>query len=245
VTVHAVDPSRLDDGPVVEESFRLAGASSAYFDVARWPPLRSTALFVSRQRGNDIETIVRDTESNDVYARFVSTVSPPLPGATRDLSVATWAGLERPDLVIVDRNEKDARVRVRVLSGMSGFKRQLLATTLPFRGLAPSEWSLDVGSVAAGEAEDERKNPIYRADIALVQKDPDRAHANLKVMLGEEGYEGFAFQRDLDTSGDVAPDSVFMIGTEKGATSLYQVLPHTPRGPLLRVFSIEPPTGLL
>lgn len=245
VTLRSADPSRLGEGPVVEESFRLAGASSASFDVARWPPLRSTALFVIRQRGNDTETIVRDTERNEVYARFISTVSPPLPGATRDLSVATWAGRERPDLIIVDRNEQDARVRVRVLSGMSGFKRQLLATTLPFRGLAPSEWSLDVGSVAAGEAEDERKNPVYRADIALVQKDPDRAHANLKIMLGEDGYEGFDFQRDLDTSGTVAPDSVFMIGTEKGATSLYQVLPHTPRGPLLRVFSIEPPTGLL
>lgn len=245
VTLRSVDPSRLDQGPVVEESFRLAGASSASFDVGRWPPLRSTALFVIRQRGNYTETIVRDTERNAVYARLVSTVSPPLPGARRDLSVATWAGLEKPDLIIVDRNEKDARVRVRVLSGMSGFKRQLLATTLPFRGLAPSEWSLDLGSVAAGEAEDEERKPIYRADIALVQKDPDRAHANLKVMLGEEGYEGFAFQRDLDASGDVAPDSVFMIGTEKGATSLYQVLPHTPRGPLLRVFSIEPPTGLL
>jgi hypothetical protein len=245
VTVRAIDPSRLDEGPSVESRFRLAGAGSASYDVGRWPPLRSTALFVSRQRGNDVETIVRDTEANRVYARFVSTVSPPLPGAVRDVSVATWAGRERPDLIIVDRNERDARVRVRVLSGMSGFERQVLATTLPFRGLAPSEWALDVGSVAAGDAEDERENPVYRADIALVQKDPDRAHANLKIMLGEDGYKGFEFQRDLDTPGAVAPDSVFMIGAEKGATSLYQVLPHTPRGPLLRVFSIEPPTGLL
>ncbi|HEX6754031.1 MAG TPA: O-antigen polymerase [Solirubrobacterales bacterium] len=244
VTVRAIDPSRLGDGLTVEESFRLAGAGSASFDVGRWPPLRSTALFVSRQRGNNTETIVRDTERNEVHARLISTVAPPLPGASRDLTVATWAGLERPDLIIVDRNDEDSRVRVRVLTGMSGFERQVLATTLPFRGLAPSEWSLDVGSVAAGEP-DERKKPIYRADIALVQKDPDRAHANLKVMLGEDGYEGFAFQRDLDASGAVAPDSVFMIGTEQGATSLYQVLPHTPRGPLLRVFSIEPPTGLL
>ncbi|HEY5709587.1 MAG TPA: O-antigen polymerase [Solirubrobacterales bacterium] len=245
VTVRAIDPSRLDDGLAIEESFRLAGAASASFDVGRWPPLRSTALFISRQRGNNTETIVRDTERNEVHARLISTVAPPLPGASRDLTVATWAGLERPDLIIVDRDDEDSRVRIRVLSGMSGFKRQLLATTLPFRGLAPSEWSLDVGSVAAGESGGELKKPIYRADIALVQKDPDRAHANLKVMLGEEGYEGFAFQRDLDTPGTVAPDSVFMLGTEKGATSLYQVLPRTPRGPLLRVFSIEPPTGLL
>jgi len=245
VTVRAVDPSRLDDGPLVDESFRMAGARSASFDVGRWPPLRSTALFVIRPRGNDTETIVRDTERNEVYARFISTVGPPLPGNSRDLAIASWAGRERPDLIIIDRNDEDARVQVRVLSGVGGFKRQLLATTLPFRGLAPSDWSLDVGSVAAGESDDEQKKPVYRADIALIEKDPDRAHANLKVMLGEDGYEGFNTQRDLDTSGAVAPDSVFMLGTEQGATSLYQVLPHTPFGPLMRVFSIEPATGLL
>lgn len=246
VTVRAIDPSRVDEGPSTVDRFSLPGAASARFDVGRWPPLRSSALFIFRQRRNNLETIVWDTEKNRPYEHLSSTIVPPLPGATRDLSVASWAGKDHPDLIIVDRNEKDARVRVRVLDGKTGFRRQDLATTLPFRGLAPDEWSLDIGSVAAGQVgEEERKNPIYRADLALIEKNPDRAHANLKVMLGEQGYPGFAFQRDLDTSGAVAPDSIFLIGSEAGATSLYQVLPHTPRGPLLRVFSIEPITGLL
>ncbi len=246
VTVRAVDPSRLDEGPIVVNRFTLPGAARAHYDVGRWPPLRSTALFVFMQRGNNLETIVRNIETNRVYERLISTVGPPLPGAIRDLSVATWASTDHPDLIIVDRNEKNARVRVRVLGGESGFRRQDLATTLPFRGLAPSEWSLDVGSIAAGQVgEEARKNPVYRTDIVLIQKDADRAHANLKAMLGEQGYNGFAFQRDLDIPGAVPPDSTFLLGTESGATSLYQVLPHTPRGPLLRVFSIEPITGLL
>lgn len=246
VTLRAVDPSRLNEGVLIDDEFSLPGAAHAKYDVGSWPPLRSTALFIFMQRGNNLETIVRDTEKNKVYGRYISTVAPPLPGATRDLAITTWAGTSHPDLVILDRNEKDARVRVRVLGGSSGFERQDLATSLPFRGLAPSEWSLDIGSIAAGQVgEEARKNPIYRADIALIQKDPDRAHANLKVMLGEQGYNGFAFQRDLELSGSVAPDSTFLIGSEAGATSLYQVLPHTPRGPLLRVFSIEPITGLL
>jgi hypothetical protein len=246
VTVRGIDPSRLREGPFVVDRFTLPDAASAHYDVGRWPPLRSTALFVIRQRGNNLETIVRDTEKNRVYARYISTVGPPLPGATRDLSIATWAGNERPDMIIVDRNEENSRVRVRVLGGNTGFRRQDLATTLPFRGLAPSEWSLDLGSVLAGEAGEEvRKNPIYRADIVLIQKDPSREHADLKLMLGEHGYEGFSSQRDLELPGKVAPDSTFLIGSEGGATSLYQVLPHTPHGPLLRVFSIEPITGLL
>ncbi|HEX3324653.1 MAG TPA: O-antigen polymerase [Solirubrobacterales bacterium] len=246
VIVRGIDPSRLQEGPFVIDRFTLPDAASAHFDVGRWPPLRSTALFVIRQRGKNLETIVRDTEKNRVYKRFISTVGPPLPGSTRDLAIATWAGKDHPDMIIIDRNEESSRVGVRVLGGNTGFKRQDLATTLPFRGLAPSNWSLDVGSVAAGTVgEEERKHPIYRTDLALIQKDSNRAHANLKVMLGEQGYEGFAFQRDLDISGKVAPDSTFLIGSEAGATSLYQVLPHTPRGPLLRVFSIEPITGLL
>jgi hypothetical protein len=247
VTLRAVDPSRLDEGVLVKDQFRLPGAAGAKYDVGRWPPLRSTALFIFIERGNNLETIVWDTEKNKVYERLTSTVPPPLPGATRDLAVATWAGTDHPDLIIIDRNEEDSRVRVRVLGGASGFKRQDLATSLPFRGLAPSEWSLDIGSIAAGAPGEENtgKKPVYRADIALIQKDPDREHANLKVLLGEQGYEGFAFQRDLEIPGAVAPGSTFLIGSEAGATSLYQVLPHTPRGPLLRVFSIEPITGLL
>jgi hypothetical protein len=247
VTLRAVDPSRLDEGTLVEDHFHLPGAARAKYDVGRWPPLRSTALFIFIERGNNLETIVWDTEKNKVHERLISTVPPPLPGATRDLAVATWAGTLHPDLMIIDRNEEDSRVRVRVLGGESGFRRQDLATSLPFRGLDPSEWSLDIGSIAAGAPgeEDTRKKPVYRADIALIQKDPDREHANLKVLLGEQGYEGFAFQRDLETSGTVAPGSTFLIGSEAGATSLYQVVPHTERGPLLRIFSIEPITGLL
>jgi hypothetical protein len=246
VTLRAADPSRLDEGTLVEDSFTLPGAAHAEYDVGQWPPLRSTALFIFLQGPKNLETIVWDTEKNRPYKRFVSTVAPPLRGATRDLSISGWAGKIHPDLLIVDRNEKDSRVRVRVLGGSTGFRRQDLATTLPFRGLAPSEWSLDIGSVAAGQpGEEAQKKPIYRADIALIQKDPDREHANLKVMLGEQGYEGFAFQRDLETWGAVAPDSTFLIGSEAGATSLYQVLSHTSRGPLLRVFSVEPITGVL
>lgn len=246
VTVRAVDPSRLNEGALVTNTFRLPGADGAKFDVGRWPPLRSTALFIFMERGDDLETIVWDTEKNQAFKRFSSTVAPPLEGATRDLSIATWAGKEHPDLIIIDRNEEDSRVRLRVLGGSTGFKRQDLATSLPFRGLAPSTWSLDVGSVAAGQVgEEEQENPIYRADIALIEKNPDRANADLRAMLGEQGYKGFAFIRDLETPGDVAPGSTFLLGSEAGATSLYQVLPHTPQGPLLRIFSIEPITGIL
>jgi len=247
VIVRAVDPSRLTDGPLVVNRFKLPGAASASFDVGRWPPLRSTALFIFREQGNDLEIVIRDTEENRVYERLRASVAPPLPGATRDLAIATWSGNRRPDLIIVDRNEENSRVRLRVLGGKGELGAQELATTLPFRGLAPREWSVDIGSVAAAEPEneEERKNPVYRADLALIQKDPDRTHANFKAMLGEQGYRGFAFQRDLDLPGGVAPDSTFLLGTMAGATSLYQVLPHTPRGPLLRIFSIEPITGLL
>jgi oligosaccharide repeat unit polymerase len=243
VVLRGIDPSRPKEGFVAVNRFRLADAELASFDVGIWPPLRGTALFVFRQRGDNLETMVRDVETNRTVERRTSTVGPPLPGTTRDLAMATYDGGRRPDLFIVDRNRTQARVGVRIISGERG--GQLLATTLPFRGLAPDEWSLDIGSVAAGTVDGESRSKVFRGDLALIQKDPDRAHANLKIMLGEDGYEGFAFQRDLDTSGDVAPSSVFMIGARAGATALYQIVPDAKGGPLLRVFSIEPPTGLL
>ncbi len=245
VVVRGLDPHQPRGEPVAVDRFRQPGAADASFDVGRWPPLRGTALFVIRQRGNNLETIVRDLERHRVHERMISTVGPPLPGTTRDYAVASYTGKRQPDLFIVDRDQEDSRVLVRILSGVTDFRRQALATSLPFRGLSPEEWSLDLGAIAAGAVEEDGEEQIFRADLALVQKDSDRAHANLKLMLGEDGYEGFALQRDLDVSGDVAPDSVFMIGTDVGAAALYQIVPAAPGGPLLRIFSMEPPTGLL
>ncbi len=138
-------------------------------------------------------------------------------------------------------------MRVRILSGESGLRLQQVSTTLPFRGLAPSDWSLDVGSIMAVESADaeEEENPFYETDIGLVEKDPDRAHASFKMLAGEDEYKGFRTQRDLDIPGDVDPRSIFLLGSYEGATSLFQVLPDSATGPLLRVFSLEPITGLL
>jgi hypothetical protein len=217
----------------------------AEFDIGEWPPLRTDALFTIQQRGENLLTTVRRADNGSVYQRMVSTVGPPTPGSTRDYAIATYSG-RIPDLFIIDRNVKDTRVRLRVLTGESDFRTQILSTGLPFEGLAPPEWSLDIGSMASqppSELGGEVKN--IRADIAFFQRDPHREHTSLKVSLGEANYQGFSFQRDLDTPGDVPRRNLFLIGSKDSAAAIYEVCPDTPRGPLLKTFAIQPPAGLL
>lgn len=239
------DPSHPKEPAVLVERFREPGVSSSSFDITRWPPLRSAALIVMRQEENNLEITVRRTDGKGVYRRFTAPIPPPSPGATRDLAIATYNG-RIPDLFVIGRNDPHTRVNISIISGESGFRRQPFATSLPFAGLAPAHWSLDVGSIAGQAPGDTGPTPkVIHSDLVLVEHTPSHTHANLKVMLGEDNYNGFAFQRDLDTSPRVGPGTSFLIASREGAESIYEVEPEAHGGPLLKVFGIEPPPGLL
>jgi hypothetical protein len=238
-------PAGPEEGARVASDFKMDAPAGADFDVSQWPPLRTEALFTIQQRGENLLTTVRRADDGSVYERMISTVGPPLPGSTRDYAVATYSG-RIPDLFIIDRDVKETRVRLRVLTGESDFRTQILSTGLPFEGVAPPEWSLDIGSMASqapGDLSGEVKS--IRSDIAFFQRDPNREHTALKVSLGEESYQGFSFQRDLDTPGDVPHRNRFLIGSVDSASVIYEVCPDTPRGALLKTFAIQPPAGLL
>jgi hypothetical protein len=243
--LRAFVPAGPEQGARLVTRFKMNAPKGTQFDVSQWPPLRAEALFVIQQVGNNLLTTVRRTDNGSVYKRMISTVGPPFPGSTREYAIATYSG-RIPDLFIIDRNVKDTRVRLRILTGESGFRRQVLSTGLPFEGVAPPEWSLDVGSIASEPPSDlsgEVQN--IRPDITFFQRDPGREHTGLKVALGEQSYQGFSFQRDLDTPGDVPPQNRFLIGSKDSATVIYEVCPLAENGPLLKTFAIQPPAGLL
>jgi hypothetical protein len=243
--LHAFVPAGPEQGTRLITSFRMDAPKSTQFDISQWPPLRAEALFVIQQKGNNLLTTVRRTDDGSVYKRMISTVGPPFPGSTRDYAIATYSG-RVPDLFIIDRDVKDTRVRLRILTGESGFRRQVLSTGLPFEGVAPPEWSLDVGSIASQAPSDVSTGARnIRADITFFQRDPAREHTGLKVSLGEDNFQGFSFQRDLDTPGDVPGQNQFLIGAKDSATVIYQVCPRAKHGPLLKTFAIQPPAGLL
>jgi hypothetical protein len=245
VSLRYFDPSHPDEPAVLVDRFRQPGAASSSFDITRWPPLRGAALIVMQQQGNNLEITVRRTDGKGVHQRFTAPIPAPSTGATRDLAIATFNG-RIPDLFVIGRDEPNTRVSVSIISGESGFRRQPLATSLPFGGLAPSQWSLDVGSIAGQAPGDVGPAPkVIRSDLVLVEHDPSHVHANLKVLLGEDDYRGFAFQRDLDTSPRVGKRTSFLIASHGGAEAIYEVEPVTPKGPLLKIFGLEPPPGRL
>lgn len=244
-SLHVFDPSHPHQPAVEVDRFHLPDPKASTFDITRWPPLRSPALIEMHQEGNNLEITVRRTDGKGVFKRFSSPIPPPAPGSTRDLAIVTFNG-RVPDLFVINRNVPHNRVRVGIISGESGFRRQLVSTSLPFSGLSPSLWSLDVGSIASGPpSEISGTAKAIKSDIALIEHNPSHAHADLKVLLGEDGFNGFAFQRDLDTPGKVSRGTAFLIGSRDGAGAIYEVEPHAVDGPLLKIFGLEPPTGHL
>ena len=125
----------------------------------------------------------------------------PGPGLDRTFEIASYGG-PRSDLFSIDRGLETTRVRLGVLSGESGFDAQVFGTYLPFRGVDPEGWSLGIGELA-GKTLDNGEQALPRSDIMLIERDPDREHANLKVLSGEEQFDGFAYQRDIEEPGDL------------------------------------------
>jgi hypothetical protein len=238
--------SRFD--PVSREtdaaSFRLSKLPGrTYYDIGPWLPMSIPALFEIQQAPKHLFVTVRRSDNGAVIRRYSRTLGAPAPGSVRSFEIASY-NPPRPDLFIVDRGSSTTRVRLSILSGETGFRGQVFGTALPFRGLRPHEWSLGIGQLAGKtlpNGEEAKPTP----DIMLVQRDPDRKHANLKVLAGEEDYAGFSYQRDIDEPGELPPGRVFLQGSWLGAPSIFEVVSEAPRGPQLRIFDIQSPAGYL
>jgi oligosaccharide repeat unit polymerase len=215
------------------------------FDVARWDQWRSMALFSFQEHPDRLSIKVSPLAIAEARpVTFQAPSSPPPVGATRDLVIATWTGT-KPDLFILTRGRFSSRPVLQILSGESGFTKQIYVTRLPFRGLGEDEWSVDVGQIATLPRKSTgRVVRGTRPDLFLVNHDPDKEHSDVHVLLGESGFQGDAFQRALDTPGSVPPGTTFLLGSALGATAVYEVRPGVARGPSLKVFGLASPAGL-
>lgn len=224
--------------------FRPVGsAATTSYDTGFWAPLRVPALFEMHQAPKRLYVNVRRSDNGAIVRRYSTPIGAPGPGIDRSFEIASFGG-PRGDLISIDRGLETSRVRLGVLSGESGFKVQAFGTYLPFRGLKPDRWSIGTGELAGKTLPNGDQAPP-RTDLMLIQRDPGRAHANIKVLPGEEQFGGFAYQRDLDESGDIPPSRTFLEGSFQGAAAIFEVVPEAAGGPELRIFDIQPPAGLL
>ncbi len=220
-------------------------ASRSQFDVDSWYPWRAEALFSFEQRPRNLAITVTPTWKVDGKPQhYVAPLSEPPKGSTREFSIGSWGG-QRPDLFVVTRGDPSSRPVLQILSSESGFRRQLYAARLPYRGLSPRTWSLQVAPIVGLPKKSEQR--IFngdRLDLVLVHHQPGDEHSMVHVLLGEAGFDWDAIRRALDDSGTVPPGTQFLIGSYEGSTALYEVQPRSQAGPLLKVFGLTNPPPL-
>jgi oligosaccharide repeat unit polymerase len=246
VDVYSQVPGRPNSE--VEHVARLSipqDAPRAKFDVNYWYPWRAEALFSFEQRPHNLSITVSPTWRSDGRPLdFTAPLSEPPPGTVREFFVASWGG-QRPDLFVITRGDPQSRPTLQILSGESGFRRQLYAARLPFRGLSPKTWSMQIAPIVGlPKTSEQRIFKGDRLDLVMIHHDPGEKHSMVHVLLGETGFEWDAIRRDLDDSGRVPPGTGFLIGSHQGATAIYEVQPRLPRGPHLRVYGLTNPPAL-
>ncbi|HEY2334370.1 MAG TPA: O-antigen polymerase [Solirubrobacterales bacterium] len=220
-------------------------ASRSNFDVNVWPPWRAEALFSFEQRARNLAITVSPTWHSEAKAEsFLSPLSAPPSGTTREFSIGSWGG-EKPDLFVITRGDPQSRPVLQILSGESGFKRQLYAGRLPYRGLSNGSWAMQLAPIVGLPTKDEQR--IFRGirlDLVMIHHDPSEEHSMVHVLLGETGFEWDAIRRDLDDSGSMPKGTEFLIGSRQGATAIYEIQRDGKRGPLLKVFGLTNPPAL-
>ncbi|HEY5976318.1 MAG TPA: O-antigen polymerase [Solirubrobacterales bacterium] len=213
-------------------------------DVSHWSPWQSPVLFTFEQERRRIAIRMQPIDRRDGRPlAFNAPVSPPPKAAVRDLQLATWDG-PRPDLFVITRGRETSRPLLQILSGESGFTRQVFIFRLPYRGIGPDRWAVDVSQVAGLPRKDENRTVAgERPDVVLIHHDPDKEHADIQVLLGESGFEWNAFRRDFDAPGKVPSDTKFLVGSLLGAPALYEVAHEADGGRRFQVYGIATPAA--
>jgi hypothetical protein len=160
------------------------GFKSSVVQVSVTGRVSRRVVFAIRRRRNRILIEEHDLgRRGRLLARFVSSaVSRPI-AAQRDLRIGTWSGTQ-PDLFVIDRHLPDGTMRVRILSGESRFREQLLNVAVRAgTGFPRSQWSVDVGRVGNG-----------RPDIILVThySDTGSGSTEVHVLSGDTNYSQFS-----------------------------------------------------
>jgi oligosaccharide repeat unit polymerase len=248
---HTVDLYSYTPGRPLSETERVArlripgDIRRSQFDVNYWPPRRAQVLFSFDQHERNLSITISPTwKSDGAPVHFLAPLPAPPKGVTREFSIAAWGG-DKPDLFVITRGDRESRPTLQILSGESGFKRQVYAARLPYRGLESKNWSLQIAPIIGLPKKSEQR--IFkgdRLDLVMIHHDPDEEHSMVHVLLGETGFEWDAIRRDLDDSGSIPPSTEFLIGAHQGATAIYEVQRGAANGPILKVFGLTNPPAL-
>jgi hypothetical protein len=162
------------------------GSFPTAVQVSAVPGVSRQVAFTMSQKSNRVIVEEHDLLRDGRLARrFVSAALSRAPGVQRDLRIAIWSG-RHPDLFVIDRRQPTKTMRVRVLSGESGFSSRLLDVTVAHgAGFPRSQFSVDVGRVSSG-----------RPDIIFVTHYPKTGSGatEVHILSGDTHYADFLLQ---------------------------------------------------
>jgi hypothetical protein len=186
----------------------LGPPGQTWFDVSRF---RSRdALVAVRQLRNGLRVTLLALRPG--LPKLQETLVPaPQQDGPRTVAVATWDA-PVPDLFVIDRGAARVPVAVRIYSGESGFRKLLLAVTLPIIEPNPRRSLLEVARVRGGA----------RPDILLFKRRGPLGEPEVHFLSGNASFSAFTQHLAVPAHSIAAGDQV-VIGTRVGQTTAYVV----------------------
>ena len=179
------------------------------FDVSRFRS--ADALVAARQlRNGHLRVTVLALRQGLPRLRTAVVPTPP-PAGARTVAVATWDA-PVPDLFVIDRGADRVPVTARIYSGESGFRKLLLAVTLPIVEPDPRRSLFDVARIQGGK----------RPDVVLVKRRGPLGEPEVHFLNGDSLFSVFD-QHLAVPAAPIGPGDQVVIGTRIGQATAYVV----------------------
>ena len=135
----------------------------------------------------------------------------PRPHGARTVAVATWDP-PVPDLFVIDRGGVRAPVALRIYAGESGFRKLLLAVTLPIVAPDPKSSLFDVARIRGGG----------RPEVLFVKRRGTLREPEVHFLNGDSLFSVFD-QHLAVPAAPIAPGDQGVTGTRLGQAAAYVV----------------------
>jgi hypothetical protein len=180
------------------------------FAVGRWTGGENAAFrMVPRSSGVEVRVVTLDGRSRQLSRGTARTA--PVPGADRELAVATWERGKLPALFVIDHGLPRERVTVAVFSGESAFRKRVATFKLPIRGLPREDWIL---GIARGIGN--------RPNLVAIARAGRSKHPEVHVISGDADFQKFVAQYPIALP-PLARDTLVRPGSVLGRPALYLI----------------------
>jgi hypothetical protein len=202
----------------VEGRRDLGPSGQTWFDVSRFRSV--DALVAARQLRNGHLRVTVLALQQGLPRLQVAVAPAPRPHGARTVAVATWDA-PVPDLFVIDRGGVRAPVALRIYAGETGFRKLLLAVTLPIVAPNPKYSVLEVARIRGGD----------RPEVLFVKRRGPLGEPEVHFLNGDSLFSVFD-QHLAVPAAPIGPRDQVVIGTRLGQATAYVVRLE---GPVRRV----------